>query len=143
MKTRFQDVERILNERMSKIFQELNGRCRNHNTVNFEYDDECIGDTEETDISAQFLRMQKNQLIDLKQNLERNVNPLPVFGFNSGRYDLYLIMSSLIPYLINDKEAEPKIIRKTNHFISFQLRDIQFLDLIQIFGWSDICTLLS
>ena len=59
MRTEFQDVERVVNERMSKIFQELNERCRNLPTENFEYEDECIEDTEETDMSTQFLRMQK------------------------------------------------------------------------------------
>ena len=97
MRTKFQDVERVRNERMSKIFQELNEKCRNLLNENFEYEDECIEDTEETDMSTQFLRMQKNQLIDLKQNLERYVNTLPVFGFNSGRYDLKLIKSYIIP----------------------------------------------
>ena len=68
---------------MSKTFQGLNERCRYLSTVNFEYEDDCIKDTEETDMSTQFLRMQKNQLIDLKQNLERFVNTLPGFGLNS------------------------------------------------------------
>ena len=65
--------------------------------------------------------MQKNQLIDLKQNLERFVNTLPIFGFNSGRYDLNMIKSYLIPYLI----------QKANDFISFQFGDIQFLDIMK------------
>ena len=73
---------------MSKIFQELNERCQNHSAENFEYEDDCKEDTEETDKSTEFLRLQKNQLIDLNQNLERYVNTLSVFGFNSGRYDL-------------------------------------------------------
>ena len=60
MRTKFQDVERVVNERMSEIFQELNERCRNLPTENIEYEDECIEDTEETDMSTQFLRMQKN-----------------------------------------------------------------------------------
>ena len=68
---------------MSKIFHGLNERCRYHSTVNFEYEDDCIKDAEETDMSTQFLRMQKNQLIDLKQNLERFVNTLLGFGLNS------------------------------------------------------------
>ena len=63
MRTKFQDVERVVNERMSEIFQELNERCRNHPIENFEYEDELIEDTEETDVSTQFLSMQKNQLI--------------------------------------------------------------------------------
>ena len=70
-RTKFQDVEKIVNERMSKVFQELNEKCRNQPNENFEYEDECIEDTEETDMSTRFLRMQKNQLIDLEQNLER------------------------------------------------------------------------
>ena len=48
-------------------------------------------------MSIQFLRIQKNQLIDLKQHLERYVNTLPVFGFNSGRYDLNLIKNKKHP----------------------------------------------
>ena len=78
--------------------------------------------------------MQKNQLIDLKQNLESFVNTLPIFGFNSGRYDLNMIKSYLIPYLINDKEAEPMVIKKANDFISFQFGDIQFLDIMKFLG---------
>ena len=117
-----------------KIFQELKERCRNHSTENFEFENDCIADTEETDMSTQFLRMQTNQLTDLKQNLERYLNTLTVFGFNSGRYDLNLIKSYLIPYLINDKEAEPMVIKKANEFISFKFRDIQFLDVMKFFG---------
>ena len=55
---------------------------------------------------------------------------LPVLGFNSGRYDLNLIKGYVIP-LINDKEAEPKVIKKANDFISFKFGDIQFLDIMK------------
>ena len=127
-------LKKLVNERMSKIFQELNERFRKHPTEKFEYEDECIEYTEETDMSTQFLRMQKNQLIDLKQKLERYVNTLPVFGFNIGRYDLKLIKSYLIPDLINDKEAEPMVIKKANDFISFKFGDIQFLDNLKFLG---------
>ena len=48
---------------MCKIFLELSERCQNHPPENIESEDECAEDTQET----QFLRMQKNQLIDLKQ----------------------------------------------------------------------------
>ena len=72
--------------------------------------------------------------IDLKQHLERYVNTLPVFGFNSGRYDLNLIKSYIIPYLINDKEQETSVIKKANNFISFKFEDVQFLDIMKILG---------
>ena len=68
-------------------------------------------------MSTQFLRIQKKQLIDLKHHLERYVNTLPIFGFNSGKYDLNLIKSYLIPYLIRDKEKETSVFKKANDFI--------------------------
>ena len=85
-------------------------------------------------MSTQFLRIQRNQLIDLKQHLERYVNTFLVFGFNSGRYDLNLIKSYLIPYLIFEKEIESTVIKKANDFISFKFGDVQFLDIMKFLG---------
>ena len=126
MRNNFQDVERVVNERMSKIFQDLKERCRNHLTGKFEHEEECIENTEETLMSTQFLSMQKNLLIDLKQNLERYINTLPVFGLNSGKYDLNLIKSYLIPYLINNKEAERMVIKKAKDFVCFKFETFNF-----------------
>ena len=86
---------------------------KNYASNTFEFEDECIEDSEEADMSTQFLRIQKNQIIDLKQNLERYVNTLSVFGFNSGRYNLNLIKSYLIAYLIRHKEQETSVIKKS------------------------------
>ena len=47
-------------------------------------------------MSTHFLQIQKNQLLELQQQFERYVNSLPVFGLNSGNYDLKLIMSYLV-----------------------------------------------
>ena len=91
MRKKFQDIEVAVNERMKKIFDQLNERGKNFSSNKFEYEEECNEYSEEADMSTQILRIQKNQLIDLKQHLERYVNTLPVFGFNSGRYDLNLI----------------------------------------------------
>ena len=55
--------------------------------------------TKKSNFSSQFLRMQKNQLIDLKLNLERYVITLLEFEFNSGRYELKLIKSYVIPWV--------------------------------------------
>ena len=132
MRTKFQDIGVAINERLKKIFDQLNERSKNYSSSKFEYKDDCIEDSGEADMSTQFLRSQKNQLIDLKQHLERYVNTLPVFGFNSGRYDLNLIKSYLIPYLIRDKEQETSVIIKANDFISFKIGDVQFLDITKI-----------
>ena len=106
-------------------------RFRNHPKENFEYEDECLEETEETDTLTQFLRMPKNQLIDLKQNLERYFIMLPVFYFNSGRYDLNLIKSYLISYLMDDKEAEPMVIKNAKNFIFLKFGNIQFPDIMK------------
>ena len=84
MRTKFHNFEVAINERMKKIFDQLNERGKRYSNNKFEYEDECIEDSEEADLSTQFLRIQKNQLIGLKQHLERYVNTLPVFGFTSG-----------------------------------------------------------
>ena len=49
-------------------------------------------------------RYKKNQLIDLQESLERYCNVLPVFGFNSAKYDLNLIKSYVLPILINERD---------------------------------------
>ena len=58
----------------------------------------------------------------------------PVFRFNKGRYDLNLSKRYLIPYLINDREAEPMVMKKANDFISFKFGEIQFLDIMKFLG---------
>ena len=70
----------------------------------------------------------------MKQHLEIYVTILTVFGFNSGRYDLNLTESYLIPYLIRDKEQETSVIKKANDFISFKFGDVQFLDIMMFLG---------
>ena len=88
----------------------------------------------ETCASTQFLQIQKNQLIDLQESLERYCNVLPVFDFNSAKYDLNLIKSFLLPILINERNIEPTVIKKANQFISFKFADIQLLDIMNFLG---------
>ena len=122
MRTKFQEIEDTVNDRIKKIFDKLNARTLTKRLEVFDHEDECVEDGNH----PQQDRNQKNQLIDLKQHLERYVNNLPVFGFNSGRYDLNLIKSYLIPYLICNKEIQPTVNKKANDFISFKLGDVQF-----------------
>ena len=76
MRKKFQDIEVAENERTKHIFDQLNEFGKNYSSNNFEYKDECIEDSVEADMSTHFLRIQKNQLIDLKHHLERYVNTL-------------------------------------------------------------------
>ena len=134
MRTKFQESENTVNDRVKKIFEKLNARILSKRLEVFDYEDEFVEDGDEDDMSTQFLKIKKNQLIDSKQHLERYVSTLPVFGFNSSRYDLNLIKSYLIPYLIYDKEIEPTVLKKANDFISFKFGDVQVLDLMKFHG---------
>ena len=84
--------------------------------------------------STQFLQIQKNQLFDLQESLERFCNALPVFGFNSAKYDLNLIKSYVLPILVNERDIEPIVIKKAIQFISFKFGDIQLLDIMNFLG---------
>ena len=71
------------------------------------------------------------------QHLEKYTNTLPVFGFNSfnsGRYDLNVIKSYLVPYLINKKEIDPSVIKKANDFVFFKSGDVQLLYNMKFLG---------
>ena len=116
MSTKSQDIEVAVNERMKKNVDQLTRGGTNFISKQFEYEDECIEDLEEADISTQSLQIQKHQLIELKQHLQRYVYISLVFGFNRGRYNLNLINSYVIPHLIPDKEQEKSVIKKGTSF---------------------------
>ena len=112
MKLNFLEVETAIKSKQTRTLESLNERrCRNQRV--FEFDYQCFeDDNEENDASTQFLQMQKNQLIELQEHLERYCNVLLVFGFNSAKYDINLIKSYLLPILINEKKMEPTVNKK-------------------------------
>ena len=71
-------------------------------------------------------RYRKNQLIDLQESLERYCSFLPVFGFDTAKYDLNLIKSDLLLILVNERDIEPTVIKKANQFISSKFGDISY-----------------
>ena len=110
MKLKFLVIETAIKSKLTRTLESLNEhRCRNQRVFEFEY--HCFeDDNEEKDASTQFLQMQKNQLIKLQEHLERYCNVLPVFGFNSAKYDINLIKTYLLPILINERNMEPTVI---------------------------------
>ena len=89
MKLKFLERETAIKSKLSRTVESLNERrCRNQR--GFEFEDHCFeDDNEEKDASTQFLQMQKNQLlVEIQEHLERNCNVLPMFGFNSAKYDI-------------------------------------------------------
>ena len=130
MKLNFLEIETAIRSKLTRTLESLNERrCRNQRV--FEFKDH---DNEEKDASTQFLQMQKNQLIQLQEHLERYCNVLPVFGFNSAKYDINLIKSYLLPILINERNMEPIVIKNANQFVSFKFGDVQLLDIMNFLG---------
>ena len=110
MKLKFLEIETAIKSKLTRTLESLNER-RCCNQRGFEFEDHCFeDDDEEKDASTQFLQMQKNQLIELQEHLERYCNVLPVFGFNSAKYDINLIKHYLLPILINERNMEPTVI---------------------------------
>ena len=134
MKLKFLELETAIKSKLTRTLESVNERrCRNQRV--FDFEDHCFeDDNEEKDASTQFLQMLKNQLIDLQECLERYCNVLPVFGFNSAKYDINLIKSCLLPILINERNMEPTVIKKANQFVSFKFGDIQLLDIMNFLG---------
>ena len=134
MKLKILEKETAIKSKLTRTMETLNERrCRNQR--GFEFEDHCFEeDNEEKDASTQFLQMQKNKLIELQEHLERYCNVLPVFGFNSAKYDINLIKFCLLPIFINEKNMEPIVIKKANQFVSFIFGDVQLLDIMNFFG---------
>ena len=134
MKLKFLEILTAIKSKLTRTLESLNERrCRNQRV--FDFEDHCFeDDNEEKDASTQFLQMQKNQLFELQEHLERYCNILPVFGFKSAKYDINLIKSYLLPILINERNMEPIVIKKANHFLSFSFGVVQLLDIMKFFG---------
>ena len=134
MKLKVLEIETAIKSKLTRALEYLNERrCRNQRV--FEFEDHCFeDDNEEKDASTQFLQMQKNQLIEPPEHLDRYCNVIPVFGFNSAKYDINLIKSYLLPILINERNMEPTVIKKANQFVSLKFGDVQLLEIMNFLG---------
>ena len=132
VKNLFLDIETTITIKLGNILEKLTQRHNRREHARFDMSqDDCDN---EVYASTQFLQIQKNQVIDLQESLERYCYVLPVFGFNSAKYDLNLIKPYLLPILVKERDIEPTVIKKANQFISFNFGDIQLLDIMNFLG---------
>ena len=122
------DIKTTMKIKLGSFLEKLTQRHIRREQANL---DDCV---KQTCTSTQFWQIQKKQLIDLQEHLERYCNVLPIFGFNSAKYDLNLIKSYFLPILVDESNSEPTFIKKWNQFISFKFGNIQLLDIINFFG---------
>ena len=124
MEMNFLQTETAIKSRIATILETLNPR-RSH----------CVGiEAEDDNSSTQFLRMQKNQLIDFQENFERYCKTLPVPGFNKARDDINLFRSYLLPILANERDIQLITIKKANLFVSVKFGNVQLLDISNFLG---------
>ena len=128
MKNLFFDIKTTIKIKLGSILEKPTQR---HNRREQAHLDDCDN---KTCSSTQFLQIQRKQLNDLQEHLERYCNILSIFGFKSAKYDLNLIKSYFLPILVNERNIEPTVIKKANQFISFKAVDIQLLDIMNFLG---------
>ena len=132
MKNLFLDIDTIIKNKLSDILEKLTQRHHRRENARFNMSqDDCDN---EICASTEFLQLQKIQLIDRHESLELYCNVLLAFGFNSANYDLNSIKPYLLPILVNERDIEPTVIKKSNQFISFKFGDIQLLDIMNFLG---------
>ena len=122
LKPKFLAVEAEIRTRLSDVSSRLQ--------INSETQPNISSETDYSNATKKFLRIQQKQLLDFQRHFNNYVDTLPVFGFNSGKYDLNLIKAYIISHLLNDRAIQPTVIKKANQFISFKFGDIQFLDIL-------------
>ena len=119
IKNSFLDIKRTKKIKLGSILEKLTQRHFQQESARFDMSqDDCDN---EICASTQFLQIQESQKFDLQESLERYCNVLPVFGFNSSKYDLKLIKSYLLPILVNERDIEPTVTKKANRSSSSKL----------------------
>ena len=126
VKSKFLEVEAEIKTRLNDVSSRLQIISETQSDISIERED--------SNDSKNFLRYQQKQLLDLQCHFNNYVDTLPVFGFNSGKYDLNLIKSYLLPHLLNDKAVTPTVIKKANQLISFKFGDVQIRDIVNFLG---------
>ena len=68
------------------------------------------------------------KLMNLKQSVLRYISPLPVIGFNSGKYDIHLIRHYLMLALFEISDENVSCIKRNNADLMSSSPNVKFLD---------------
>ena len=101
MKSLFFDIEPRINIKLGSILERHTQRQNRRGQAALE---DCDIET-----CTSFLQIQKKQLIDLQELLERYCNVSTIFAFNSAKYDLNLIKFYLLTIVVNERNIEPTV----------------------------------
>ena len=133
----FDEITKRINALNEKLPRRNKRQASSDNLLNEAIEDihEEYGEEEiQNDPSLMALFQEKDMLTKVGLELEKYCDYLPVFGFNSSKYDLNLIKQHLLEYLLLEHECSPSVIKVSNKYISFSFMEIQFLDILNFLG---------
>ena len=112
VKTLLFDIEEATKIRLYRMLETLSQRQKRRGQVIETEDLRFQEDSDDNCASTQFFQKQKNQLIDLQEQLELYCNMFPVFGLSNAKNDINLIKSFLQPMLISLRYIEQWLLKK-------------------------------
>jgi hypothetical protein len=123
-------------EYMKKIADKIKKRNIDKFEGIFEQIDELISEHQRELISEQNKKNSLHKSIisyleKLQKKLEKYCFEVPVLGFNSARYDINLIKSSILKQLEVDKDADHFVVKKNNSYTCISNGSFKFLDISQ------------
>ena len=126
-------------EKFERVFNDLNEKITECEQFSDEVDNASStveeGSTTETDSNILDIgKLTLKSLYQLRDDLNKYCVTLPIFGFNSSRYDLNLIKEYLLEILLYEKKCSPSVIRKANQFLGMSFSGLQFLDILSFLG---------
>ena len=113
----FLDIKTTVKNKLGSILEKLTQRHNRREHARFDNSQDVCDN--EICTSTQLLQMPKKSI----NWSSRITGTLPVFGFNSAKYDLNLMKSYLLPILVNERDIEPTVIKEAKQFISFKFGD--------------------
>ena len=87
-------------------------------------------DTDEEDLDEEEKTEKKHPLENLKQALLNWLRELPVLGFNSSKYDINMIKSTLMPVLLKDHPLQYVVKTGGSKYMCLKTENLKFLDIL-------------
>ena len=103
---------------------------RKSQTTAFELEDECLEEEEETDMTTQFLQMQKSSFWTCNSILS-DISTL--YLYSDSAVESTICISSSPTSFFDGRDIQPTVIKTANHFVS--VGDVQFPDFLNFLGW--------
>ena len=108
-----------LNEKYQYVFDILNEKLQESQEI--------LQDCEESE--KKWEKKWNKGLVELKQDLEKYIQMVPVLGFNSAKYDLNLLRQQLITTYLREYGGEVKVIKQQSAYSKIDLGGrLRFLD---------------